>query len=190
MNLATHQRKLLSLFRSAYQPSAGDDEYIQRVANSRDLNEARKNILMWRFYVLERTAVLTFTLLKQRKLLTEMLKTFIAQYNISPFRETQAPAFLEMMSDHPDALIGSVARFELALFKVRQGDRRRYVVSWGVEPHSVLNSLAKNQPLEDDLRLGGYQTLIGRDLPGHFQIVRLEQNPPIRSAGIPAGHLV
>jgi hypothetical protein len=182
VDLANHQRKLLSLFRSTYHPSAADDEYIQRVAGSKDLKEARRNILMWRFYVLERTAVLTVTLLQQRSLLTEMLNAFIAQSNISPFRETQAPAFLEMMSRHPDPLVASVAQFELAFLKVREGASGPYVVRWAVEPHSVLDCLARNKPLPGDVPAGTYQTLIRRDFPGYFQIVRVE--PEIRTAMI------
>lgn len=174
MDLATHQRQLLSLFRSTYQPAAADDAYIQRVADSKDLKEARKNILMWRFYVLERTAALTVTLLQQRGLLTEMLNAFIARSNISPFRETQAPAFLEMMSKHSDPLVASVAQFELAFLKVREGDTGQYVVRWAVEPHSVLHCLARNKPLATDIPAGTYEILVDRELPGCFRIVRVE----------------
>ena len=66
MDLADHQRKLLGLVRSSYQVRADDDAYIHNVAQSEDLEEARRNIFLWRIYVLERTAALTFTLLKQR----------------------------------------------------------------------------------------------------------------------------
>src|SRR5260370_42339371 len=107
MDLATHQRKLLGLFRSTYHPSAADDAYIHNVAQSKDLEEARRNIFLWRIYVLERTAALTFTLLKQRNLLGQVVGAFIARHNISPFRETQAPAFLEALSGHDDTLIAS-----------------------------------------------------------------------------------
>jgi hypothetical protein len=181
VDLATHQRRLLGLFRSTYRPSADDDAYIQRVAESKDLREARKNILMWRFYVLERTAALTVTLLQQRGLLTERLNAFIAQSNISPFRETQAPAFLEMMSAHPDPLVAAVAQFELAFLKVRAGDSGRHLVRWPVQPHSVLDCLARNQPLPTDLPAGPYQILVHRQLPGCFQILRIESL-------VPAGH--
>src|SRR5438093_1790613 len=99
MDLADHQRKLLGLFRSTYQVRADDDSYIHRVAQSKDLEEARRNVFLWRVYVLERTCVLTFTLLKRRNLLKETLNAFITRQNISPFRETQAPAFLEALSD-------------------------------------------------------------------------------------------
>ena len=171
MDLAAHQRKLLGLLKCTYQARADDDAYIQRVAQSKDLEEARRNIFLWRIYVLERTCVLTFTLLKRRNLLEQTLSAFITGHNISPFRETQAPAFLEALSGHDDSLIASVAQFELALMKVRQGDPGSYAVPWNVEPHAILNSLARDIPLEDEPPDGSYQILVSRDLPYRFQIV-------------------
>jgi hypothetical protein len=173
MDLAGHQRRLLSLIRSRYKVRADDDAYIRRVAQSNDLAEARRNIFLWRIYVLERTCVLTFNLLKRRNLLAETLSTFIARSNISPFRETQAPAFLETLITHRDVLIASVAQFELALIKVRQGDRSCYVVPWDVEPHAILKSLAMDIPLEEEVPEGRYHVLVSHDLRSYFQIVSL-----------------
>ena len=175
MDLATQQRKLLGLIRSSFQAGSDDDPYIRTVALSRDLEEARGNVFLWRIYVLERSCTLTFTLLKRRKLLAESVSAFITQQNISPFRETQAPAFLEMLSAHDDPLIASVAQFELALMKVRQGDSSSYTVSWNVEPHSILNSLAKDLPIDDLVPKGQYQILISREFPSLFQILRLQE---------------
>ena len=66
----------------------------------------------------------------QTKSLQQIVSTFIAQHNISPFRETQAPAFLESLIYHPDHLIASVAQFEFALTKVRRGDPASYAIPW------------------------------------------------------------
>lgn len=171
MKLASHQRKLLGLFRCSYQATVNDDPYIQRVAESKDLDEARRNIFLWRIYVLERTCFLTFTLLKRRKLLQETLSAFINSHNISPFRETQAPAFLETLSNHPDSLVASVAQFELALMKVRQGDSRWYTIYWNVEPGAVLHSLANDLPLQNVGSEEPYQVLVSSRLPFQFHIL-------------------
>jgi hypothetical protein len=182
MDLPTHQRKLLGLFRSNYEVRPEDDAYIQRIARSKDLGEARGNIFLWRVWVLERTAPLTFNLIKRRHLLQETVCAFIKEHNISPFRETQAPAFLGALSGHHDSLIASVAQFELALLKVKQGDPGFYVVRWEVEPHTILNSLAKDLPLEDKVPEGAYEVHISRELPSLFQIVRVhgEGRPSLR----------
>jgi len=172
MDLANHQRILLGLIRSNYQLRPDDDAYFHRVSQSKDLEEARGNIFLWRVYVLERACVLTFTLLKQRNLLKQELDAFIRQHNISPFRETQPPDFLEALSSHDDPLIASVAQFELSLWKVREGDPGSYTVYWAVEPHTILNNLAKNIPIEESVPEGDYQILVSRDLPSLFQIDR------------------
>jgi hypothetical protein len=173
MDLATHQRKLLGLIRSTYQVGSHDDAYIQAVARSKDLEEAWRNIFLWRIYVLQRSCVLTFRLLKRRQVLDEAVSAFIAQSNISPFRETQGPAFLEMLGGHRDTLIASVAQFELALVKVRQGDAGSYRIPWNVEPNSILSSLAKDMPFEDFVPEGFYETVVSREVPSLFQIVCL-----------------
>ncbi len=175
MDLATHQRKLLGLIRSTYRVRPDDDPYIRRVAESRDLAEARRNIFLWRVYVLERTCALTFSLLKRRNLLGDAVSAFIAQNNISPFRETQAPAFLEGLGAHADSLVASVAQFELALLKVRQGDPHTYVVPWAVEPHGVLYSLARDQPLDETTAHGAYQIVVSGALPFGFEIQSVQE---------------
>jgi hypothetical protein len=177
MDLAAHQRKLLGLFRSTYQVCADDEAYIHKVAQSKDLEEGRRNIFLWRVWVLERTAVLTFNLLKRRYLVEEAVGAFMRRCNISPFRETQTPAFLEAMSGHPDSLVASVAQFELALLKVKQGDGGFYVVRWNHgEPLPILNSLAKDVPFDCGAREGAFQILISRDLPSQFQVVSVTED--------------
>jgi hypothetical protein len=172
MDLATHQRKLLGLIRSPDGVCLDDDEYICRVARSGDLAEARRNILLWRIFVLERTCVLTFTLLKRRHLLEETVSAFIAQQNISPFRETQGPAFLEMVSGHHDTLIASVAQFELALMRVRAGDPSLHEIAWDVDPHVILHRLARDLPIDEPVSKGAWQAFVSGTLPSLFQIVR------------------
>jgi len=171
MHLAEHQRKLLGLFRSTYQVRSDDDAYIRTVARSKDLQEGRRNIFLWRVYVLERTCALTFALLKRRNLLEETVEAFITRHNISPFRETQSPAFLEGLTGHTDRLVACVAQFELALLKIRQGNRCSYLIPWHVEPHAVLNCLARDLALYDEVPGGDYRILVSRDIPGYFRIL-------------------
>jgi hypothetical protein len=173
MDLASHQRRLLALLRSGYEARANDEPYIRRVGESKDLQEARRNIFLWRVYVLERTATLTFSLLKQRNLLGEAVSDFIARCNISPFRETQAPAFLEGLSDHHDRLVALVAQFELALFKVRHGDLSIYSIIWNVDPRGVLYALARGVGVADRIEEGAYQINVSSGLQREFEIVPL-----------------
>ena len=173
MDLATQQRKLLGLFRSTYEATVEDDPYIRRVARSRDLAEGKKNIALWRVWVFERTCALTVNLLRRRNLLNNLVKEFITAENISPFRETQAPAFLEWLEKSEDHLLASVASFELALMRVREGDQQTHIISWTVEPASILHCLAKDLPFGAEMRAGQYQTIVSSRIPGHFEIFEL-----------------
>ena len=173
MDLATQQRKLLGLFRSTYKVTADDDAYIRKVARSGDLAEGKKNIALWRVWVFERTCALTVSLLRRRNILESLIKDFITSENISPFRETQAPAFLEWLTKSDDDLVASVAKFELALIRVRQGDRHTYTIAWNFEPSSILHCLAKDLAVESELTPGHYQVVVSHKIPGHFRIYEL-----------------
>jgi len=176
MDLASHQRILLGLMRSSYQPGTGDAPYYHRVAGSPDLQEARGNVLLWRVYVLERTCVLTVELLRQADLLEEALLDFIRQKNISPFREYQPLAFLDFLGGHDDPLVVSVSQFELALMKVREGDPCRYMVDWSYDPTPILQALAQREPLPDRADPELHRTEIAGELPYLFEIKRLARD--------------
>jgi hypothetical protein len=170
MDLATHQRKLLRLLRDTTDGATDDDPYVRAVACSRDLEEARRNVFLWRIYVLERTCILTFRLLRQKKLLGATVASFIATRNISPFRETQPPAFLETLRDHADPLVASVAQFELALMNVRRGDRATYTIHWNREPAAVLDALATDRPVGEPGNEASHEIVVSSELPSLFRL--------------------
>jgi hypothetical protein len=172
MTLAAQQRKLLGLLRSTHDGSTDEDPYIQAVAASTDLLEARRNILLWRVYVLQRMCPLTFTLLKSRGQLGDLVDAFIRERNISPFRETQAPDFLDMLSTQPD-LLGAIAQFERAIIRVREGASGPFVISWKLDPHSVLYSLAKQLPLDGHIAEGEWRIVVSPQESGLFRIERI-----------------
>jgi len=173
VNLATHQRAMLQLIRSPGEVPVFDDAYLSMVAHSTDLQEARHNVFLWRAYVLKRTAPLTFNLLKRRRLLKAELDAYIALHNLSPFRETHAPVFLDQLSAHADPLVARVAQFERALHRVRYGDTRCYSIPWDGDPLPLLTSLAKDEPFDEECNGVAHVIVVARDQPGLFD-VRLE----------------
>ncbi len=170
MDLASHQRILLGLVRASYSVTDDDDAYFHKVARSRDLEEARGNIFLWRVYVLERTCVLTVSLLRQRRRLGRAVSAFTRRENISPFREFQPLAFLASLANDPDHLVASVSQFELALMKVRAGDAGAYVVAWHTEPQRVLKRLAEDALVQDEACTGAFVTRVSGKLPYLFEI--------------------
>ena len=169
MNLAAHQRAMRDLIRGVCPAAADGDDYITRVARSRDLQEARRNILLWRIYVLERTCILTVALLRSKRLLELTVEAFIRESNISPFREFQPRAFLAFLTDHTDdALLVSVSEFEDALMKVREGDANTFTIWWTFEPRRVLQALADGGRLDDQLVPGNFISHVSGTLPHLF----------------------
>jgi len=75
---------------TTYKARPDDDAYIRKVARSKDLAEGRRNIFLWRLWVLERTAVLTFRLLKRLQLLDPAVDAFmintISRRSVKPKR--------------------------------------------------------------------------------------------------------
>jgi hypothetical protein len=170
MELANHQRILLGLMRSNYRVRDEDEDYFHRVARSRDLEEARGNVYLWRVYVLERTCVWTVALLRQLGEFEAALQAYIRSENISPFREYQPVGFLASLAGHRSHLVASVAQFELAMMKVREGDGETYRVQWEVDPHPVLYALLRELPVSPSTSPGKYCTHIAASLPGLFSI--------------------
>jgi hypothetical protein len=174
MNLATHQQAMLRLMRVSDFSQYEQDPYIQRVAQSRDLLEARNNVFLWRAYVLARTAPLTFNLLKQRGDLRTELDAYIADNNLSPYRETHAEIFLDRLCDSANDIVARVAQFERALIHVKRGHGVRSVLTWNKDPLPLLLSLAKDAPFEEAICEDGiYEIVVTREAAGFFEVFRV-----------------
>jgi hypothetical protein len=178
MNLATHQRGLLHLIRSNDGTAPlYDDPYLRTVAQSKDLQEAKNSVFLWRAFVLARTAPMTFNLLKRHDQLRREIDSYIANQNLSPYRETHAPIFLERLIRHPNPLVARVAQFELALHRVRLGDSNRYTTTWEMNPLPLLTCLANDTPIDENaVEACNYEIVVARDLPGRFEVYRLSRN--------------
>jgi hypothetical protein len=176
MDLATRQRQLLGLLKGTHYKSFDDEPYIKRIASSKNLKVTREIVVWWRLFALERYCILTSKLLKQRNLFEGLVQDFVSTQKISPFIEELGKAFLESFSEHEDSLIVSVAQFELALIKVKHGDPETYVIDWLSEPYSVLNNLLRDNQIGKENDKFCYQTIVSRELPNFFQVIRKCQN--------------
>lgn len=174
MDLAAFQRQLHGLIKSRHGVSAADEPYIRMVAGSTNLKLMQEIILNWRSLILGQYCYLTTALLKRRNLFDEVLRSFISTQSISPFAEALGESFLGQMSDHEDGLIASVARFELALIRAKKGSTVKQVVDWEYEPYTILDTLLKGLPLDEENAQGSYQTIVAHDIPGLFLVKESE----------------
>lgn len=170
MNLVKHQQELARLVKCGAAGFHSDDPYVQAMAASSQLDMLREVTLWWREYDIERTCVLTASLLNRRGLLQDMVKYYVAQPGYSPFISEMAASFLGLMAEYPDNLISAMAKFELAVIAAKRGEPGERSIDWPCDPRSVLNGVisehCENPPL--------YRTIVSRDIPGCVDLVLLE----------------
>jgi hypothetical protein len=165
MDLAAHQRALLELIENGASPApAGDrDAYVDEVAASKGLRVLRDIVASWEAYDVRRSCPLTAIALSRTGRFEEAVRG-ISFGASSAFLESRAMRFLDEMARDGDALIAAVARFELALMRVRQGDARQHVIEWDRDPAVIINGLLAYRWLADQAPRGRYRTVVTGDL--------------------------
>ncbi len=174
MDLETLQRRLLGLIKSP-EDTNEDEAYLHLVQQSQHLKVMRSIIFQWKAYEIEQYCIFTTALLKRKGLLDETVRTFIEKASISPFIEKLGVMFLEKMGNHADTLIASLAQFELALLKIKQGDVTTYVIEWDYNPYDLIEALLHNTALEERGTTGSFRTILSKDLPGLFQVLSVKE---------------
>jgi len=174
MDLAEHQRKLLSMIKGTYHASERDDPYLQAVDGSDHLEMVREIATWWRIFDLERYCILTARLLKQREEYEITVDRFVKTHTISPFINELSEAFLEDLGGSEDRLLGEVALFELALTRVKRGDPSTYTLDWEHDPVAVLTGIVNGIAFEEDETSETYRVTVSANLPGMFSISQID----------------
>jgi hypothetical protein len=174
MDLAEHQRKLLSMIKGTYHASERDDPYLQAVDGSEHLEMVREIATWWRIFDLERYCILTTRLLKQRGEYEARVDRFVKTHTISPFINELSESFLKDLGGTEDRLVGEVALFELALTRVKRGDPSTYTLDWVHNPVAVLTGIVKGTDFEEDEASGNYRVTVGANLPGMFSVSQID----------------
>jgi hypothetical protein len=174
MDLAEHQRKLLSMIKGTYHASERDDPYLQAVDGSEHLEMVREIATWWRIFDLERYCILTARLLKQRGEYEASVDRFVKTHTISPFINELSEAFLKDLGGAEDRLLGEVALFELALTRVKRGDPSTYTLDWEHDPVAVLTGIVKGIDFEEDETSGTFRVTVSANLPGMFSVSQID----------------
>jgi hypothetical protein len=170
MKLAALQRALLELIKGTYLLADDTPPYLRTVAGSDHLAMVRDVVHWWRAFQATRFCVLTSTLLRRQGRFDAAVTAFLRSHRISPFIEEFGRAFLEEMTGDPDGLVRSVAQFELALLKVKRGDREEHWIEWHREPTKVLDALMNDVPLDPSTVAGSYRTVVTSRIPELFYV--------------------
>ena len=159
--LEEQQRSLLALLKKRPLPPGAFDEYLERVAASKELGLVREIALWWRALGIECNCPHTAELLKRMGRLTSAVECFYDQQSPSPYMEEMVIQFLEMLSTDPHPVVRAVAAFELALARIDQGDLRDFATEWDRDPVAVFEWLHSAGPLPEPS--GCHQVIVRRE---------------------------
>jgi len=168
--LAEYQRHLRDLIKGRSGPPPGD-RHLAEVAQSPGLTLIREIAVWWRTLAVEGYCPWSTRLLKRLGIFQQSVKQFYSEQNVSPYVEKAGEQFLVELSGHAHPLVTALARFELAILKVKQGDTTEYTVDWDRNPDAVFVSFTTGHDLPAS-EAYIYRTYISRDIPG---LVRCEQ---------------
>lgn len=177
--LAEYQKHMRNMLKGRSGPPAGD-EHLALVARSPGLALLREISVWWRTLAVESYCPWTSRLLNKLGIFAGCVESFYCSQNVSPYVEKAGEQFLTTIGEHPQPLVAALARFELAILKVKRGDTREYCVEWDRNPDTVFASLLSG----GDLPLAeadSYVTHISQAIPGLVSCDRLSTTNP--SAG-------
>jgi hypothetical protein len=170
--LAEYQRNLRDLIKGRAGPPPGD-RHLAEVAQSPGLTLIREIAVWWRTLAVEGYCPWSTRLLKRLGIFQQSVQEFYRGQNVSSYVEKAGEQFLLELSGHPHPVVAALARFELAILKVKQGDTAEYTVEWDRNPDAVFASFTTGHevPVSEAYI---YRTYISREIPG---LVRCDQIP-------------
>jgi hypothetical protein len=115
---------------------------------------------------LQRACIHTVRLMTRMGLLGEAVAEFRARAGASESGEEVVRQFMAKMSAHPNALVSSMAQFEAALRKVRDGAAGRHGMEWDRNPNEVFRALDEGADLPPSEGISCYFVEVAAELPG------------------------
>jgi hypothetical protein len=162
--LADYQRSLRDLIKGRSGPPPGES-HLAEVAQSPGLSLIREIAVWWRTLAVDSYCPWSTRLLRHLGIFKECVEKFYCGQNVSPYVEKAGEQFLLELSGHPHFVVSALARFELALLKVRKGDTEEYTVEWDRNPDAVFAWLSSGDDLPEP-EADRYRTYICHNIPG------------------------
>lgn len=175
MDVAEHQRTLYRMIREGRGPSADAPHYYQHIAHHETLDIVRDVSNYWTADGIQRASGLTTRALKALGYWEQAQKDYIEDRLIEAYIPEMGFIFRDRVAaEHPDTLMRSVAQFESALIRARDGVAGTWEIEWDRDPIDVINWLGNPEgPL--NAASGAYLTEVGKDLPNEFEAYQLEE---------------
>lgn len=163
--LADYQRSIRDLLKKRT-TGAALDPHLSEVAQSRELGLLREIAVWWREMAVNDNCSWTAGLLRKYGVLHQVVESFYCSENVSSYVDRAGEQFLELLSAHTDPLIASLARFELAVMKVRKGGPEEYIIIFDRNPDSVFVCLKNGGEVPPADPEWHYHARVSHRIPG------------------------
>lgn len=170
MKTEIFQKNIKALIKEDKILETANSHYFHFLRNSASLNLIREIAVWWRAFQLEKYCPLTAGILKSADKYEQVVEKFYSKNNVSSFIEEAGNSFLQFVSENSDRKeIFSMASFELALFKVKNGDPNTYYINWEIDPYLLMHNILSGEKIPE--RNGEiYFTKISKDIKGYFEV--------------------
>lgn len=171
LSLAELQTKLLGLIKNSYQPTQSDDPYLHEVAISPNLKLIREIALWWRQNHVMRYCFFTAGFLKATNQMEAATARYFQSNNHSSFIEEIGPHFLKWLITQETGILSVIARFELGMMAVTNGECYQDTIMWPCDPFLVMHGLIQGdlpQQLTGDTF---HQMIISDKITGGFEVI-------------------
>lgn len=183
MRLEDFQQNILNLLKD--RPlSTENHTYFNELKGSQPYQLTHDAIIYWRASQLSRICVLTTRYLTAKGQLEQVILDMYREQSLSNFAEEICFFFLHKLKHSDDAVLASVAAFELAHIGRRFKREVPLVVHWVFEPTPILQALMKNDFSDECLITGKYVTNVPADPSQSFELYTEETWQALNAATI------
>lgn len=168
-DIASLQRQLLALITEVNPRISVEDSYIKTIQESHQLRTLHKIIDLWRTFDLQSYCPITAAFLKRQGIFEAEIEACKNLSHESPFIENLCMHFLDLMAQSSSPYLASLARFERAVLRVKQGDAKTHVTKWTCNPYALI-AYALGQGQTPPLQVGDYKTVVAKDIEGGFRV--------------------
>jgi hypothetical protein len=172
-SLHDEQQHMLRLLKDRACNSEDDGELVSKLEFQRTI------IVWWRCFQFEHWLILTSRLLKDQKLLNNLVLDLYRNTSIPAYPNEAGDQFVQyLLSQNIHPTIKSVASLELAMIKLKdEANQETYCILWNQEPLTLLDALVHARPydLEYAAVTPQYEMIVSHATPGGMIVRELNR---------------
>lgn len=170
MDLKTLQLKYLDLIKGRNIQDEDEDKYFTNLYKSKNLEILFDIVHFWRTQAIEEFCPTSSALLKKLGSFDVKIKNFYKTVKYSNYIEEFGRTFLSYISEDENGLVTFIAKFELAMIKVKSGSGKDYFIETNYDIYEVFNYILSDEkfPNEKDK---GFVIKVSDSLENSFCVI-------------------